>query len=161
MLPGGAAVLVDANIFIYAFIRHSDQCRQLLERCKSEEVFGITTAEIVSEVCHRLMLVEAVDAGLITKPSAAELRAKRPEIQRLARYWTLTSQIFKLNIPVLALDDRRLRRAQQVRTTYGLLTNDSLIVAAAHEYGISSLASRDDDFDRVQGLTVYKPADLS
>lgn len=44
-------MLVNANIFIYAFMGRSRQCRQLLERCNSEEVFGVTTAEIVSEVC--------------------------------------------------------------------------------------------------------------
>lgn len=152
---------MDANIFIHAFMHQSGQCRNLLERCKSEEVLGITTAEIVSEVCHRLMLIEAVDVGLITKPSAANLRAKRTQIRGLSRYWILTSQIFNLNIVVLALDDRRLRRAQQVRTTYGLLTTDSLIVAAALEYEIGTLASRDEDFDQIDGLALYKPTDVS
>jgi len=154
-------VLVDANIFIYAFMHQSHQCRQLLERCKAEEVFCITTADIVSEVCHRLMLIEAVEAGIITKPSAAKLRRKPVEIRRLARYWALTSQIFDLNIPIITLDDRRLRRAQQLRIRYGLLTTDSSIIAAAFEYGIGSLASRDDDFDQVDELAVYKPTDLS
>jgi predicted nucleic acid-binding protein len=154
-------VLVDANIFIYAFLHQSRQCRQLLERCKAEEVFCITTADIVNEVCHRLMLIEAVDAGIITRPSAAKLRRKPVEIRRLARYWALTSQIFDLNIPILALDDRRLHRAQQLRIRYGLLTTDSSIIAAALEYGIGSLASRDDDFDQIHELAVYKPTDVS
>lgn len=153
-------MLVDANIFIYAFMGRSRQCRQLLERCKSEEVFGITTAEIVSEVCHRLMIIEAVDEGVISKSSAADLKRKQAEIQRLTLYWLLTSQIFNLNIPVLPLDGRRLHRAQQIRATYGLLTNDSLIAAAAQEYGINSMASRDNDFDRLRGVTIYKPSDL-
>ena len=50
--------------------------------------------------------------------------------------------------------------AQTMRSRHGLLTNDSLIVAAMDEYGIDSLASRDDDFDHVSGLTVYKPTDI-
>lgn len=153
-------MLVDANIFIYAFLGRSGQCLHLLERCRSEEVFGITTVEVVSEVCHRLMLVEAVDAGLIRKPSAVDLKGKRPGIQRLTRYWALTSQILNLNFVVVPLDDRRLRRGQQVRTNYGLLTNDSLIVAAAQEHGINYSASRDEDFDRIPELVVCKPSDI-
>jgi predicted nucleic acid-binding protein len=159
-LSRGAVVLIDANIFIYAFIHRSGQCRLLLERCKDEEVFGITTAEVVSEVCHRLMLIEAVDTGIITKPLAASLRVKPAEIRKLSRYWALTSRIFNLNIVVLPLDDQRLRRAQQVRTTYGLLTTDSLIVATALEYGIESQASRDHDFEQIQELAVFKPTDV-
>lgn len=153
-------MLVDANVFIYALTRRSPDCRFLLDRCQMDEVVGITTAEIVSEVCHRLMLIEAAEAGVIARPSAADLRRRRPEIQKLTRYWTLTSQIFNLNISIIPLSDRRHHQAQQIRSTSGLLTNDSLIVAAAQEYGISSLASRDDDFDAVPGLTVYKPTDL-
>ncbi len=115
---------------------------------------------LVSEVCHRLMLVEAVDAGLIRKPSAADLRRRRTGIQRLTRYWALTSQILNLNFVVVPLDDRRLRRGQQARADYGLLTNDSLIVAAAQEYGINYLASRDEDFDRIPELVVCMPSDI-
>jgi predicted nucleic acid-binding protein len=68
--------------------------------------------------------------------------------------------LFDLNLVVIELDERRIRRAQAIRSNHGLLTNDSLIVAAAQEYGLDSLASRDDDFDRIPGLTVYKPTDL-
>lgn len=153
-------MLVDANVFIYAFTRRSAECRLLLDRCERDEVVGITTVEIVSEVCHRLMLIEAAETGVIARPSAAELRRRRPGIQNLTRYWTLTSQIFNLNISIIPLNDRRHRQAHQIRSTYGLLTNDSLIVAAAQEYGIGSLASLDDDFDAVSRLTVYKPTDV-
>ena len=106
------------------------------------------------------MLIEAAETTVITRPTAADLRKRSTEVQRLTRYWTLTRQIFDLDIAVLPLNNRRHREAQQIRSTYGLLTNDSLIVAAAQEYGIESLASRDDDFDAIGGLTVYKPTDL-
>ena len=35
---------------------------------------------------------------------------------------------------------------------HGILTNDSLMLAAMDEYGIVCLASRDDDFDHVLGI---------
>ena len=154
-------MLIDANVFIYALTRRSDQCRSLLARCERDEIVGITTAEIVSEVCHRLMLIEAAEMGVIVRHSAADLRRRRAELQSLTRYWTLTSQIWNLSISILPLNESRHRAAQRVRTEYGLLTNDSLIVAAAEEYDVKALASRDDDFDQVRGLTVYKPTDLS
>jgi len=55
-LPAGAHLFLDANIFIYAFLGHSIQCRNLLGRCAFEQVFGITSFEVVNEVTHRLML---------------------------------------------------------------------------------------------------------
>jgi predicted nucleic acid-binding protein len=47
-----------------------------------------------------------------------------------------------------------------MRERHGLLTNDSLLLAAADSYGITALATRDDDFDEVPWLIVYKPGDI-
>jgi predicted nucleic acid-binding protein len=65
-----------------------------------------------------------------------------------------------MNIAVLALQESRVRRAHVVRTSHGLLTTDSLLVAAAEEHHIDNLVTLDSDFDHIAGLTVYKPTDL-
>jgi len=65
-----------------------------------------------------------------------------------------------MNLAVLALEEPRVRRGQQVRISHGLLTTDSLLVAAAEENGITNLVTLDSDFDHIAGLTVYKPTDL-
>ena len=159
-VPDGTHLFLDANIFVYAFLGHSSQCRELLSRCATEEVFGITMVDVINEVTHRMMLAEALASGIITRESARDLRTKWREIMKLTEYWGHTAGIFGLNILVLASDEARLHRAQTMRSRHGLLTNDSLIVAAMDEYGINSLASRDEDFDHVSGLTVYKPTDI-
>ena len=41
--------------------------------------------------------------------------------------------------------------------THGLLTNDALIIALMQANSWSNLASEDDDFDRVPGITRYAP----
>ncbi|MBI2361191.1 MAG: PIN domain-containing protein, partial [Deltaproteobacteria bacterium] len=148
------------NIFVYAFLGHATQCRDLLARCATEQVFGITSLDVVNEVTHRMMLAEALGSGVIKRDSVRELRGKWREIAKLTAYWAQTAGIFALNILVLTSDEARLHRAQTVRARHGLLTNDSLIVAAMDEYGIDSLATRDDDFDHVSGVTVYKPTDI-
>ena len=160
-LPSGTVVLVDANIFVYGFLGESQQCAAAIERCRNEDVVGVTTIEVINEVCHRLMLREAFDSGLISRPAAAALRSKKDAIRGLRRYWELTSQILHINLIILAADQARQHSAHRVRTEHGLLTNDSLIVAACQDYGIRLLASRDDDFDAISGLTVYKPTDLT
>jgi predicted nucleic acid-binding protein len=159
-LPAGTHLFLDANIFIYALLGSSSQCRDLLSRCAMEQVFGITTLDVVNEVTHRMMLAEALGSGVIKRDSVRELRGKWREITKLTEYWAQTAGIFGLNILILASDEVRLHRAQTMRTRHGLLTNDSLILAAMDEYGIGRLASRDDDFDHVSGLTVYKPTDI-
>ena len=159
-LPAGTHVFIDANIFIYAFLGHSNQCRDLLGRCATEQVLGITTLEVVNEVTHRMMLAEALGTGVIKRDSVRDLQGKWQEIAKLTEYWAQTSAIFGLNILVLPSDEGRLHRAQTIRARHGLLTNDSLIVAAMEELGIHSLAPRDNDFDHISDLTVYTPIDI-
>jgi predicted nucleic acid-binding protein len=107
----------------------------------------------------RWMLAEALRAGLISAGQAKNLRAKRAVIPTLFEYWAKTQQIFHFGLLVIGLNEERIRRAQVMRTRYALLTNDSLIVAAADEYGIRCMASNDTDFDDIPWLTVYKSMD--
>ena len=160
-LPPGTAVLIDANIFIYAAGAESPQCDALLERCAREELLGVTTIEVMSEVCHRRMVAEAFEDGLITRESVSALRRKREVVAGLHRYQAFIDEIFDLNLLILEADETRFRRSGILRRRYGLLTNDSLILAAADLYGIEALATLDEDFDQIPWRTVYKPADIT
>jgi predicted nucleic acid-binding protein len=159
-LPAGSDVIIDANIFIYGLVKTSPLCVAFLERCAREDLLGVTTVEVVNEVTHRLMLAEALKKNLITQEQASQLKGKRNIVKGLIDYWTLTSRIFALNVLVLDLEVPRLHRGKRMRTAHGLLTNDSMVLAALDEYGIGCLATRDGDFDQVPGITVYKPGDI-
>ena len=159
-LPRGRVVFLDANIFVYGLLGESEQCLALMERCRNEEVAGVTSTEVVGEACHRLMVKEAVDEGLISRPAAYALKPKYDAIRRLRRYWDLTARVFDLNLVIFSSGEARHRAAQRVRQQQGLLTNDSLIAAACLEQEIRLLATRDADFDRIPKLTVYKPTDI-
>jgi len=52
------------------------------------------------------------------------------------------------------------RGANVERVAAGLLTNDSMVVSCMREYGLSLLATNDADFERVAGVTVFRPSDL-
>jgi len=85
-LPAGIRLFLDANIFVYAFLGHSNQCRELLGRCATEQVLGITILDVVNEVTHRMMLAEALGSGLIKRDRVRDLRGKWREIAQLTKY---------------------------------------------------------------------------
>jgi predicted nucleic acid-binding protein len=103
-LPAGIRLFLDANVFIYSFSGRSNECRDLLHRCSVEEVFGITTLEVINEVSRRLMLTEAVATGVVTRERVADLKGKWRDITRLTQYWIQTARIFGLNILILVSD---------------------------------------------------------
>ena len=107
------------------------------------------------------MLEEALATGIVERATAGHLRRKRQSMRQLNTYWPSLMKLLDMNLLLLELDEPRFRHAQLMRERHGLMTNDSLILAAAESYGIANLATRDEDFDNVPWLTVYKPEDIA
>lgn len=60
-------------------------------------------------------------------------------------------------ITLLPIDLAAIVDAQRIVRLYGLLASDALIVTMMQRHGIAHLATNDDDFDSVSGLTTWKP----
>ncbi|MFN7946142.1 MAG: PIN domain-containing protein [Blastocatellia bacterium] len=60
-----------------------------------------------------------------------------------------------LHVEPITLD--LLERAAWLSTQHRLLTNDALATAVMERLAISHLATNDDNFDTVSGLTMWKP----
>jgi predicted nucleic acid-binding protein len=159
-VPSGTDLFLDANVFIHAFLRRSGQCTAVLERCAREDIFGVTSLDVVNDVTHRMMLAEAMSKGLITRENASALKSKPALVRSLVDYWDYTVRIFSLNILLLRSDENQLHSGQRVRSESGLLTKDSLIVAAMDEYALTSIATHDRDFSQAGHLTIYQPTDV-
>lgn len=156
----GSAVFIDANIFIYGFNHLSVECETFLERCKHEEFLGVTLFEVIAEATHTFMMAEALSKRVIHKPAARFLRERADLIPTLHDYWRQTERILGLELLFLNTSETIIRRAQVERQAYGLLTNDSLIVATMRHYGIRQIAPHDEDFGNISGITLFRPDDI-
>ena len=157
----GSRVFVDATIFIYHFTGASLDCRRFMESCERGSLTGFTSVIALAEVAHRLMMIEAVTKGLISPGNPArKLREKPAIVKELFVYQEQIELIPLMGITVLPLDLEIPRLATDLRHQYGLLVNDSLLAASAAREGIQDIASADPDFERVEELRLFRPADL-
>jgi predicted nucleic acid-binding protein len=157
----GVRLFIDSSVMLYVFSGASSECRRLLERCEDRSVSGVTSVLVLVDVCHRLMAMEAVSKGLIRPAGAGRALRNHPEIvRRLTVYREHLERIPVWGIDVLPLDTGLLMRAADVRAASGLLTNDSVIVATMADAGVNVIATADRDFERVEGLQVFRPTDL-
>jgi predicted nucleic acid-binding protein len=160
-IPPATRIFLDSTIFLYHATGTSLQCRALLERCEAGDVAGVTSVVVMAEVAHRLMMIEAVAAGLVSgKDVVRKLRARPDLVRQLHVYHEQVECIPLMGVDVVALDFGTLLRSADIRRRYGLLVNDSLVVAAASGAGTEHLASADADFRRVKELKLYTPSDL-
>ena len=160
-IPSGATVYVDANIFIYRFTRQSDQCRLFLARCCSMDLRGATGSHVILEVAHRLMMIEAVDRGLVSGRNIPSRLKRRPELVGMlgdTRRWI--EAVVDFNITVLVPTWSIIESSLSWQSRYGLLVNDSVSAALMDEHDITTIATNDRDFERIEGLSVHTPGDL-
>lgn len=128
----GSRVFIDAPIFIYHFTGASQACRTFLRRCELGELDGVTSVITLSEVTHRLMMLEAVLKGLVSPGNVAQKLRKRPDVVRkLELYQERVAQIPSMDIEIVPLDLSAFAAAGLLRSSYGLLTNDSLLLSTA------------------------------
>jgi predicted nucleic acid-binding protein len=161
-LPPGARVFVDANTLVFHFAQHPKfgaACTEFMERIGRGELSGFASADVLSDLAHRMMTIEAMQ--LFGWPAAGisqRLRRHAAEIQRLTLFRRAVDGAHQSGLHLLPVTPQQVSAATAISQQFGLLSGDALIVAVMREHGLVHLASYDSDFDRVAGLTRYAPA---
>ena len=157
----GEKVFIDSKVFIYHFTGVSEESTLFLRRCEEEELTGLTGINIVIEVLHRLMMIEAVTKELVQPGDVAKKLRNKPEIvKQLKEYETNTLSIMDMGIEVLSLSVETIKASLQFRRESRLFISDSLTVAMMDMENIINLATLDKDFTRIEEINVYSPDDI-
>lgn len=154
-------VFLDANTLVYHFGPHpkfGPACNGLIKRIENQELRGITSTHVVSEVAHKLMTEEASLRFGWPAKVVGRLKKNPARIQALTAFCQAVAKIPQLGIQVLTIPDTVAITAPLLSQQFGLLSNDALIVAVMQQHGLTNLASHDADFDRAPGITRYSPA---
>lgn len=160
-LKTGDSVFIDANIFLYHFAGVSKECKEFLKRCEDKDLFGVTGVTILAEVCHQLMIAEAIARKFIRPAKPVLSLQKNPHIiKKLSEYSAQIVNITGWGIKVLGTPDDILIRSQVYRTQFGLLTNDSFIPVYMRLAGTDRLATNDQLFNRIPSLRIYFSSDI-
>jgi len=160
-IKAGSEVFVDSNIFIYHFTGVSDECTDFLSRCERGELIAMTSVNVILEVLHRLMMVEAVSKNLVKPPNIVKkLTNASLKLKRLNEYFINTEKIPDMGITIKPLIFETIIKSHMVRLAFGLMVNDSVIVASMQEEGITLLATNDKAFERVDEIKVCSPEDV-
>jgi len=160
-LADGSALFIDSNIFVYHFVAASPQCTELLARCANKELTGSTSVLVLAEVCHRMMMTEAVERKLVSPGNVPRKLASRPDLVRQLNHEAAVEAIPRMAIEVMPLTDSTMKQGLRLQRRYGLLTNDSLIVATMLDSGLRILATADRRLAGVSEIEIVVPTDLN
>src|SRR5258706_3928559 len=152
-LPSGTTVFLDANTWVYHFTAQPQfgaNCTGLVERIERQDLAGFTSTHVLTEVAHRLMLIEASTTfGWPLVGALKRLQGNPGQIKTLVQFRAALAEIQRTGVQTLAIAPSQIDAAAAVSQQTGLLSNDALIVAVMQAHGLANLASHDADFDRV------------
>jgi len=156
----GSTVFIDTNALIYARTGKSEECRHLIARCQSLAVNGVISGFVVAEFCHRRMMQEAQAGGRAARNPSRAL-AQRPDlVMRLSVYADDVRALLGGELTLRNPDEIDFAVSLEFQRQFGLLTIDSINLAVMRRSGINEIVTADANFDRVEGLVIYKPDDL-
>ncbi len=107
------------------------------------------------------MMIEAVEKGLVSPGNVArKLGARADLVRQLSNYEVSVQAVCTMSVEIAPLTERTFLQGLRLQQRYGLLTNDSLIVATMLESGIHLLATADRQFASVGEIEAVMPSDL-
>jgi predicted nucleic acid-binding protein len=135
----GDSVFVDANTLVYHFEPHptwGQACTDLLLRIEQLEVIGFISTHVLTEVAHRLMMVEASRLpGWGTTNVKKRLQRQPAAVQQLTQFRIAIEEILQGQLRVLSISPALVLEGAKISQQTGLLSNDALIIALMRQHG--------------------------
>jgi predicted nucleic acid-binding protein len=157
-ISDGLRIFVDTNILVYHLLEdelYGASCRDFLKRVETGSVLAFTSPIVASET-----LFIYLRAWIIQNKKIAPKRVLRylKRHRRVLKEVDFHKPLALLSLMrVLPLNKDVLQTSYDLMTRYQLLPADSVDAALIRRHHLSALATRDDDFDHVESLDVYKP----
>jgi predicted nucleic acid-binding protein len=159
-LQSGESIFLDANTLVYYFAPFpvlGPYCSKLIERVVNGDVSAFTSTHILSEIAHRLMVIEASQRFGWKSKIVNHLKRQPAELQKLITFREAIEKVPQLGIQLITIPTGLVATATLASVQYGLLSNDALIAAVMQANNLTNIASNDTDFDRVPWITRYAP----
>ncbi len=160
-VPDGQRLFLDANILYYCFVDTlgiSEQYRGLLGRVILGQVNAITSSRALSDCVHKTMLAEVSQRfGRPRDRLIGWLKQHPDALAVLPKSREVCNRLVRLRLAVAQHETALLPEVVGIAESHQLLMGDAEIVAFMRRDGVLHLATNDDDFDRVPGITVWKP----
>lgn len=160
-VPDGERCFIDANILFYCFVEappFSAACRYFMQRVQEEKVVALTDVRALSDCIHKTMLAEVSQRSARPRDGLVGWLKRHPEaLVDLPKTAEVCDRLLHLRLNVLSCEAVTLPLVVAAAQAHKLLLGDASIVVQMQRHGIVHLATNDDDFDGVPGITVWKP----
>jgi predicted nucleic acid-binding protein len=136
----------------------SEHVYPLMDRLTAGAIDGVINYQVLADAQHKAMLsLLAAQYGLPRAKLVGWAKKLPTKVGAMTGLAEAVELLQMAAVGILPLEKKCFSEAVNIIKQCGLLTNDAVIVAQMQRHGITHLVTSDDDFDRVPGITVWKP----
>ena len=155
-------IFIDSNIFLDYAIPNpefGEIASDFLGKVEIEEIYAVTTPAVLAEVSHILLLETGAvilknrNRNIVIDKIEADRNFSRHCRDAVDKFNEYVSNLDGLQlIPVMPED---YFQASDLARAYNLMSFDALHLSAMRRSHVRNIASRDRDFERVDGIVVW------
>jgi uncharacterized protein len=157
-IPAGERVLVDSNILTYHLLNHpiyGMTCKAFMQDIQDEKYHGFITPIVISETLFNFIKANIFKTYGARPAEVASFIKCHPEALGEISL-DKPKELFDI-FNLLPIGKLELIEGLKMVSGNSLLTNDALNSATMKINGITSIATNDNDFGRVEWMNVWKP----
>ena len=154
----GLRIFVDTNILIYHLLDdelYGTSCRDFFKRVETGSVLAFTSPIVGSETLFIYLRAWIIQNKKIAPKRVLRYLKRHREVLEEVDFYKPVALLSLLRI--FPLNNAVLRASYNLMTRCHLLPADAIDAALIRRHNLPALATRDDDFDHVESLNVYKP----
>lgn len=156
------AIFIDANIFLHHAFDINPVSIEFLNRAELHNLKIYTSSLVLEEVSFKLLMQSASNfLDKVTVPKVKTLlhnEQKRAQVfDPVMKYMDYIALLKESGMTVFELKDSDIMTALQKTANYGLITADAAHFAVMERKGICHIATGDNDFKSIPGLTLWMP----
>ncbi|MDI6655622.1 MAG: PIN domain-containing protein [Candidatus Hydrothermarchaeota archaeon] len=152
--------MVDSNIFTYFLLKDAvyfSSCNKFLRKIEYGDCIGFIDGIVIAETLFNFVKWGVVKAYKINARDFISFIKKEPEVIGKVDI-SEVDEIFSItNLNLVNVPSKNIRSMLKDVHARSLLSNDAFHLLTMTYLGIENIATNDTDFERVEGIKVWKP----
>lgn len=159
---GEAPIFIDANIFLHHAFGTNDLSVEFLKRVESENIKAYTSALVMEEITFKLVMqsasnfVEKVNLDKL-KRFLTDAKNRKKAVGPVEEYMGYIHTLRDMGMRILDVSGDDVAASIRKTKQHGLITADAVHLAVMERKGIRYIATSDEDFNDVDGITTWAP----
>jgi predicted nucleic acid-binding protein len=135
-----------------------DECESFLLRIEAGGLLGVVNSIVISEVLYNFLRAEMAEKYGKSYRAVGRYIKENPKVLREVNPAPVSKLFAMQNLFTLEPSKNYVvDKIPKYTSSYNLLSNDLIIALTMKENHITDIATSDPDFERVEGIKVWKP----